>query len=141
MLAWQTGQTANTQPRSNFHPRHEQATLWRRLTQLISVAGLRVARSNSFTLAAEQMIPTLNIHHNRILIRLGFGHFLAKLLVVVLVGLVIGSSGYFVTAYPQVRDWIAAKNPVLHGPSSVLTAPQASTGGSVMTWATFVNGE
>ena len=42
---------------------------------------------------------------------------------VVLAGLVIGPSGYFVTAYHQVRDWIAAKNLVLHGLSSVLTAP------------------
>jgi len=46
-----------------------------------------------------------------------------RVLVVVLAGLVIGPSGYFVTAYHQVRDWIAAKNLVLHGLSSVLTAP------------------
>ncbi len=48
---------SHAQQRSKYHPRYKKATIWRSLTQLISVAGLRVAQSNSFTLTAERIIP------------------------------------------------------------------------------------
>ena len=67
------------------------------------------------------------MHHDRIVTRFCLASPWRKLAVVILAGLVLGSFGYSVSAYPQLRSWIVSR-PVLDGPSGMFNARSGIVG-------------